>query len=170
MDNLSKAGLIKEPSRKELLSNTLVIVVPKDGPSTLTPAKLAEATVKRVALADPRSVPAGVYSREYLTKLGLWAAIEPKVVPTENVRAALAAVETGNVEAGMVYKTDAAVSKAVKVAYEVPRSEGPKISYPVALIAGSAGDNAAAAKLLNYLESKEGLALFIKYGFLPTEK
>ena len=85
----------------------------------------------RLALAEPKTVPAGIYAKEYLQTQKLWSAVEAKVIPTENVRAALAAVEAGNVEAGIVYKTDAAISKKVKVAFEVPRAEGPAISYPM---------------------------------------
>jgi molybdate transport system substrate-binding protein len=169
MDGLAKAGLIDSASRTDLLSNTLVIVVPKDGPASLTPAGLEDAAIKRLALADPKSVPAGVYARDYLTKLGLWNKLESKVVPTVNVRAALAAVESGNVEAGIVYKTDAGISKAVKIAYEVPRGEGPAISYPVALVKGGP-DAEAARKFLSYLESDEGAAVFKKYGFLSAAK
>jgi molybdate transport system substrate-binding protein len=165
MDNLAKAALIDPATRVDLLSNTLVIVVPKDGPAELTPAALAETAIKRVALADPRSVPAGVYAREYLTKLGVWNAVEPKVVPTENVRAALAAVESGNVEAGIVYKTNAAISKAVKIAYEVSANEGPKILYPVAVLKDSKNADAS-QKFVEYLQSEPALAVFKKFGFI----
>lgn len=169
MDVLAKNSLIDPSTRTDLLSNLLVIVVPLDGPASLTPNALTGPTVKRIALADPRSVPAGVYAREYLSKLGLWSAIEPKVVPTENVRAALAAVESGNVEAGMVYKTDASLSKKVKIAYEVPRGEGPKITYPVALITGTP-NTVAAKNFLVYLQSSQAAAVFQKDGFLISGK
>lgn len=165
MDNLAKTGLIDSATRVDLLSNTLVIVVPKDGPDELAPATLAETAIKHLALADPRSVPAGVYAREYLTKLGVWNAVEPKVVPTENVRTALAAVESGNVEAGIVYKTDAAISEAVKIAYEVSATEGPKILYPVAVMTDS--KNAGASKkFVEYLKSEPALAVFERFGFI----
>ena len=165
MDNLDKAGLIDSATREDLLSNTLVIVVPEDGPSELTPAALGNPALKRLALADPRSVPAGVYAREYLTKLGLWNAIEPKVVPTENVRGALSAVESGNVEAGIVYKTDATISKSVKIAYEVVPAEGPKIVYPVAVVRESR-NSGASRKFVEYLKSEPALAVFRKFGFI----
>jgi molybdate transport system substrate-binding protein len=169
MDLLAKAALIDPSTRLDLLSNLLVIVVPLDGPSGLTPGDLGNPSIRRIALADPKSVPAGVYAREYLTKLGIWKEIEPKVVPTENVRAALAAVESGNVEAGIVYKTDASLSQKVKTAYEVPRGEGPKITYPAALITSS--PNAAAAKkFLLYLQSPQVSAIVRKYGFLTPGK
>ena len=165
MDNLDQAGLIDSATRQDLLSNTLVIVVPEDGPSELTPAALGDPALKRLALADPRSVPAGVYAREYLTKLGLWNAIAPKIVPTENVRGALSAVESGNVEAGIVYKTDAAISKSVKIAYEVVPTEGPRIVYPVAVIKDSRNAGAS-RKFVEYLKSEPALAVFRKFGFI----
>lgn len=165
MDNLATAGLIDPLTRVDLLTNSLVIVVPNDGPTELTPAALAKPSIRRLALADPKSVPAGVYAREYLTGLGLWNALQSKVVPTENVRAALAAVESGNVEAGIVYKTDAAISKTVRIAYEVPPTEGPKISYPVAIVKYSR--NAGASKrFLEYLRSEPALAVFRRFGFM----
>jgi molybdate transport system substrate-binding protein len=95
MSGLEKAGLTADGSRKSLLSNTLVLVAPKDSAiNTLTPQDLAQPEITRLALADTKTVPAGVYSKAYLEKLGLWKEAEPKVIPTENVRAALAAVES----------------------------------------------------------------------------
>ena len=165
MNDLAEARLIDPSTRVELLSNSLVIVVPNDGPAELTPAALGDRAIKRVALADPRSVPAGVYARAYLTKQGLWQAVEPKVVPTENVRAALAAVESGNVDAGIVYKTDAAISKAVKIACEVSASDGPRISYPVAVLRETR--NAEPSKrFLTYLKSEPALAIFKRFDFI----
>ena len=79
-------------------------------------------------------MPAGIYTKEYLSRIGLWEKLEPKMVPTENVRAALAAVESGNVDAGFVYKTDANISKRVKIAFSVPIEKGPVIRYPVAIV------------------------------------
>jgi molybdate transport system substrate-binding protein len=104
-----------------------------------------------------------------LERNGLWEAVKDRVVPTENVRAALAAVESGNAEAGIVYKTDGAISKAVKVAYEIPVTEGPKISHPGAVIRSSK-NVAAAERFLRYLESEPALAVFRKYGFLVPPK
>jgi len=83
-------------------------------------------------------VPAGVYAKEYLEKAGVWEAVKDRVVPTENVRAALAVVESGDVDAGIVYKTDAAISSSVRIDYEVPAKDGPNISYPCAVVKASA--------------------------------
>jgi len=166
MDDLGKQNLIAKDTRKDLLSNSLVIVVPGDSALTLTSAaQLADPKIHKIALGQPQSVPAGIYAKAYLQKIGIWAQVEGRVIPTESVRAALAAVETGNVDAGIVYKTDALISKKVKVAYEVPIADGPAIAYPAALIQGSK-HTAAAKKFLEYLSEPSSLKTFEKYGFL----
>src|SRR5436190_2327953 len=136
MDGLEKKGLIKKETRKALLSNALVVVVANDSTLKITgPDDLKKA--KRIAIAEPKTVPAGIYARKYLEQVGLWSKIIDPLIPTENVRGALAAVESGNVDAGIVYKTDAAISKRIKIAYEVPAKDVPKISYPVAVMKDS---------------------------------
>jgi len=165
MDRLEKKNLLEPGSRKNLLSNRLVIVVPADSTiAVASPKDLLKAEVKKIALAEPSSVPAGVYGRKYLTDEALWARLKPKIVPVQDVRATLAAVESGNVEAGFVYKTDAASSRKVKIAYEVPMDKGPKITYPVALIKGSQRKDAA-RDFLSYLQSPAAGDVFKKYGF-----
>ena len=164
-DALEKKGLLVKETRKSLLGNSLVIVTPPDSAAIQSPADLTTAAVKRVALGDPRIVPAGTYAKAYLEKSGLWAGVEPKVVPCENVRAVLAAVESGNVDAGVVYKTDAAISKKVKVAFEVPAADGPKISYPAALVANAPHPDAA-KKFLGCLTGSEADAIFARHGFI----
>lgn len=165
MDGLQKAGLILEDSRRSLLSNTLVVVIGVKSTLQLdSPQELTQPAIKRIALADPKGVPAGVYAQQYLEAIGLWDALKDRVVPTENVRAALAAVEAGNADAGIVYKTDAGISKQVKIAYEVPADKGPAISYPVAVVKSSR-DSAAALAFLKYLQSEAAVTVFKKYGF-----
>jgi molybdate transport system substrate-binding protein len=166
MDGLEKKGLLLNDTRKARLSNSLVIVVAKEkGAAITTPRDLASDKVTRLALAEPRTVPAGIYAKEYLQKQNLWTAVEAKIVPTENVRAALAAVESGNAEAGIVYKTDAAISKKVRVAYEVPASDTPPISYPMAVI--KEGKNPDGAKrFLDCLNSEQAGEVFAKFGFI----
>lgn len=165
MDTLDKAGLIAPGTRENLLGNSLVIVEPSDSALVIgSAADLAKPEIKKIAVGEPSTVPAGVYTKEYLTKLGLWDKLLPKMTPTENVRAALAAVESGNVEAGTVYKTDALISKKVKIAYEVPAAEGPKIVYPAAALKESKSP-AQARKFLTFLGGGESRAVFQKYGF-----
>ena len=120
MDALEKNGRLEPGTRKNLLSNQLVMVVPSDSKLAIaSPKDLLKPEVKRIALAEP-PVPVGAYTKAYLGAEGLWDKIQPKVVPVQDVRATLASVESGNVEAGFVYKTDAAVSKKVRIVYEVP--------------------------------------------------
>ena len=166
MNRLAKKGLIGPATRKDLLRNSLVVIVPKNSALKITSAgDLTDSAVKQIALADPKAVPAGVYAKAWLMKLQLWPALEPKVVPTENVRAALATVASGNADAGVVYKTDAAISKNVKIAYEVPRADGPDIRYPAALVKDSKQPKAA-MEFLDYLSSKEAGQVFRRFGFL----
>jgi molybdate transport system substrate-binding protein len=166
MDALEQKGLIIRETRKSRLSNTLVIVVASDSPLKIVSAEaLAIPAIKRIALANPRTVPAGIYAKAYLEKRNLWAAVEGKVVPTDNVRAALAAVESGNVEAGMVYKTDATISRKVKVVCEIPANEGPVISYPIAVVKESKNVDPA-RKFVQYLNSPDAARVFQTYGFI----
>jgi len=167
VDRLEKKGLLAAGTRSSILSNALVIVVEKG--STLavdSPQALASEPVRSIALAEPDSVPAGIYAREYLQGLGLWEKLRGKVIPTENVRAALAAVESGNADAAIVYRTDAGISRKVRVAYEVPPAAGPPISYGAAVVRESRHSSAARQFLL-YLESPAASAIFRRYGFLP---
>jgi molybdate transport system substrate-binding protein len=168
MDDLDKNGRLEPGTRKNLLSNQLVIVVPSDSKLAIaSPKDLLKPEVKRIAIAEP-PVPVGAYSSKYLEAEGLWDKIKPKVVPVQDVRATLASVESGNVEAGFVYKTDAAVSKKVKIVYEVPIDKGPKIVYPVAIVKESKRKDTA-RDFLNFVETPAGKELFKKYGFVVLD-
>ncbi len=165
MDRLAKQELIDSSTCKDRLGNTLVVVVPVDSALQIHSASdLAQPDVKEIALADPKSVPAGVYAKNWLEKLQVWDTVKSKVVPSENVRGALAAVDSGNVEAGIVYKTDAAISKKVKVAYEVSGADAPDIRYPMAMVKTSSQPEAA-KKFLVYLDSENAAKVFRKFGF-----
>ena len=168
-NGLEKEELLVNGSRKSLLGNALVIVTPPDAAAVHSPDELTNAAIQRLAIGDVKYVPAGTYAKIYLERKHLWRALEPKVVPCENVRAVLAAVASGNVDAGIVYKTDAAISKNVRVAFEVPAADGPKISYPLALVKDSP-QPAAAGKFMKYLEAGAAAAVFQKFGFtvLPS--
>ena len=165
MDELELAGLIATETRRDLLSNLLVIVVPSDTKLVIASPEELVTKSQKIAVADPRAVPAGIYTKEYLTRLGLWQKLEPKIVPTENVRAALAAVESENVDAGFVYKTDANISSKVRIAFTVAVEQGPPIRYPVALIKEAKEKNAA-ARFLAYLESASARKTFERYDFI----
>ena len=169
MDTLDKNGRLDPGTRKNLLSNQLVIIVPADSKLAISsPKDLLKADIKKIALAEPTSVPVGVYSCKYLTDEGLWDQVKSKIVPVQDVRATLASVESGNVEAGFVYKTDAAISNKVKIVYEVPIDKGPKITYPVAIVKESKRKDAA-RDFLNYVLSRAAKETFKKYGFVVLD-
>jgi molybdate transport system substrate-binding protein len=168
MDALAKKNLIVANTRRVLLSNSLVVVVLAESPLKIAaPAAIASDAVKRLALGETNTVPAGIYAREFLTRAGLWEKVQTRVLPCDNVRAALGAVESGNAEAGIVYKTDAGMSKKVRVAYEVPAAQSPVITYPGAVTAGSK-QTEAAKKFLDYLSKDEAMRVFEKFGFRPA--
>jgi len=164
LDLLAKDGLLLNDTRKKLLGNTLVIVVANGSAFKIASAADLR-NVSRLALAEPRTVPAGIYAREYLERQGLWRDLQRKIIPTENVRAALAAVEAGNVDAAIVYRTDAAISKKVKVAVEIPSRDTPNISYSVAVLKESR-HAAAARRLVAHLSSAESQKVFESFGFI----
>jgi molybdate transport system substrate-binding protein len=169
MDGLDRKGRLEPGTQKNLLSNQLVIIVLAGSKLTISsPKDLLKADIKRIALAEPSLVPVGVYSSKYLADEGLWDQVKPKVVPVQDVRATLASVESGNVEAGFVYKTDAAVSKKVKIVYEVPIDKGPKITYPVAVVKESKRKEAA-RDFMNYVQSPAATDVFKKYGFVVLD-
>lgn len=169
MDALDKNGRLELGTRKNLLSNQLVIIVPADSKFAISSAKdLLKADIKRIALAEPSSVPVGIYSSKYLADEGLWNKVKPKVVPVQDVRATLASVESGNVEAGFVYKTDAAVSRKVKIAYEVPVEKGPKITYPAAIVKESKRKDAA-REFIGYIQTSAARDAFRKFGFVVLQ-
>lgn len=163
MDTLQKAGLLQPGTRVDLLSNRLVVVVPADAKGALAGPEGLKG-VKRLALADPAAVPAGVYAKAWLEKAGLWKGLEAKVVPALDVRAALSAVESGRVDAGVVYATDAAQSKKVKVAFAVPDADAPRITYPVAALAKGRAPEAGRA-FVRFLQTDEARRAFAKQGF-----
>lgn len=164
MDKAQAQHVLVAGSRRNFVNNALVLITPVDG--TAHPASLAELQkpeVKRIALGKPEGVPAGRYAKGALEAAKLWPAVERKAVYATNVRQALDYVARGEVEAGFVYATDAAVQKdKVKVALTVP-TETP-ISYPVAIVNG--GPNVEAArKFVDYLLSPAGQSVLAKYGF-----
>lgn len=169
MDTLDKNGRLEPGTRKNLLSNQLVIIVPTDSKLAISsPKDLLKADVKKIALAEPSSVPVGVYSSKYLSDEGLWDQVKSKVVPVQDVRATLASVASGNVEAGFVYKTDAAISKKVKIVYEVPIDKGPKIIYPAAIVKESKHKDAA-RDFMSYVQSPAAKDAFKRYGFVVLD-
>ncbi|HEX9428223.1 MAG TPA: molybdate ABC transporter substrate-binding protein [Candidatus Polarisedimenticolia bacterium] len=164
MDRVAEAGLLDGPSRRSPLSNRLCVIAPADGALVVRSAADL-AGVRRLSLANPDAVPAGKYAKAWLEKSGAWAALENRVIPALDVRSALAAVESGGAEAGIVYRTDAAISRKVRIIYEVPETEGPRISYPIAALKDRprlAASRAVAA----CLSGPESGPVFEKFGFI----
>lgn len=167
MDAVAAKGLIRRGSRTAFLSNRLVLIAPASAPLRIAIRPgfpLARALGHgRLAMADPDAVPAGRYGRQALTHLGIWAAVEPRLVRAENVRAALALVERAEARAGIVYATDARAAKSVTVVGIFPAASHRPITYPAAVLAASA--NADAGAFFNFLMSREGRAIFTRHGF-----
>lgn len=168
MDQLEKQGLIESETRRAVLANTLVVVVARTEGVAVTELRgLLASKVRRVAIGEPATVPAGTYAKAHLTRIGLWQQVAAKTVPMENARAVLSTVESGNADAGFVYKTDALASKRVQIAVEISREEGPAIVYPVAVVQGTAR-TAAARAFVQFVSAAEAQRIFARLGFLPV--
>lgn len=169
MDRVEQAGLLLAGSRRALLSNQLVVVEPAGGPSAFTapfaPEQLAGDAVRRLSLGNVETVPAGRYAKAWLEKVGVWPSVSERVLPGVDARAALAAVESAGAQAGVVYATDAALSEKVRVVHAVAIAEGPKISYPMAVIAGRPRE-ADARAWADLLTSPAARAEFEEHGFV----
>jgi molybdate transport system substrate-binding protein len=164
MDLAAKQGLIVSGERRNFARNSLVVIVPRDSTQALHRLQdLGQPAVRTVAIGNPASVPVGRYTRHALEAAKLWTGVSAKAITTQNVRQSLDYVARGEVDAGFVYATDAALMKdKVKLAFELPLDTA--ISYPVARTAG--GANAAEAKsFVDYLLSPAGQAVLAKYGF-----
>jgi molybdate transport system substrate-binding protein len=168
MDYLADKKLIVPETRKDLLGNDLVLIVPANKPQHVTIGPNFDLVGLlgpngRVATGDPAHVPVGIYAEQALKKLGIWDAVSPRLARTDDVRAALLLVERGEAPAGIVYATDAAVSKGVMVAGVFPVSSHDPVSYPFAVV--TSGDTPEARALMTYLSGPEARAIFVKRGF-----
>jgi molybdate transport system substrate-binding protein len=165
MDNLQKENLIITSTSKNLLYNNLVMIVPNS--STLGLISFTDTTlskVTKIAIGDPKSVPAGTYAQKAFDELGITAQIQSKFVLGADVTTVLNYVATGNVDCGFVYSTDALNSTAVKVVAQAPADINALIVYPAALISNTKNQTAAQS-YLNFLFSDTAKALFQQYGF-----
>lgn len=164
MDALQRKNLLVPGTRKTLLTNRLVLITPRNAPALTSFRDLTSAQVQRIVIAEPRSVPAGQYAQELLTNLKIFDSLKSKLVYGNNVRQGLSYVETGNVDAGIVYTTDAKPSNAIRVGATAPSNLHSSIVYPVAALKNSR--NVAAAKEFGqFLSSPQAGAVFEKYGF-----
>ncbi|WP_145325186.1 molybdate ABC transporter substrate-binding protein [Paenibacillus xylanexedens] len=169
MSALVDENLIAPGDQKNLLQNSLVAIVPADGAHTVTSeADLTSDSIKTVAIGIPESVPAGTYAKEALTNAKLWDELESKLVQGKDVRQVLQYVETGNADAGFVYKTDALTSDQVNIAFEVDKNNYTPANYPVGIIEGTK-HRTEADQFYAYLQTPEVLDIFAKYGFSIPE-
>lgn len=165
MQRVEDAGRVVSGGRLDLLTNQLAAVVaPSLTPVPESPSDLLRVGVRRVVIGDPAAVPAGVYARRYLESVGLWDQLEPKLVPVSSVRAALSAVENDVADVAFVYRTDARVAKAARLAFVVPLAEGPDIVYPLGLLENARNPDGA-RRFVDYLRGLQASRIFERYGF-----
>jgi molybdate transport system substrate-binding protein len=169
MDELAAQGLIVADTRRDLVGNALVLIAPAQATTLHSFQDLTNPVVKTIALGETSTVPAGMYARQTLEHLGLFATLEKKVVYAKDVRAVLTYIETGNADAGIVYQTDANTSKKVRVIAVAPADSHDPILYPAAVLRDSKNKPAARA-FLEFLEAADARAVFQKYGFASAEK
>lgn len=163
MDQAQAQGLVRAGERRNFASNALVVVVPSQGQAPRALAELAHPGYQRIAIGLPSSVPVGRYAKGVLERVGLWQAIEPKMIGAQSVRQALDYVARGEVDAGFVYASDAAIMQdKVRTALRVP-TEKP-VLYPIAPVAAS-GNYRAAQRFVAFVNSPAAQAVLAKYGF-----
>jgi len=160
------AGAIQPGTRVDLLGNRLAIVVSRGIASVHSVKDLLRSEVKRIAIADPEAVPAGVYARQYLQAVGIWPQIQAKTVPVANVRAALTSADNGSVQAAIVYESDAATARSATLALVVSDSRAPTIVYPAAVTTASK-NRADADRFITFLCGRAASDIFRKYAFIP---
>ncbi|MEH2328807.1 molybdate ABC transporter substrate-binding protein [Nostoc sp.] len=169
MDALEEKGLLLPGSRTNLANNRLVLIVAQDVVGINSFYNLTDSKIKKIAIGEPRSVPAGQYGEQVLKKLKLYDRLKSKFVFANNVRQVLAAVESGNAEAGLVYATDAKISNKVKVVVAADDKFHSPIVYPVAIIKSSKNPSAA-KEFVQYLSGSEVKTVLRKYGFIVREE
>jgi molybdate transport system substrate-binding protein len=165
MDELASKGMLLEGSRRDLLRNGIVLIVPKESTLAITTFQdLLKPDVKKVALGQPVVVPAGKYAQEVLTHFGIYHPVSAKAVLAKDVRQVLTYVETGDVDAGIVYTTDALSSSNVKIVARAPTDSHEPVIYPVAVIKTTKAP-AAAKAFEDFLSGPQARAIFEKRGF-----
>lgn len=164
MDSLAAAGLLVPGTRRDLLSNKIVLIVPQGKSAIADFQDLTRPEVKVIAVGEPKTVPAGKYAQEVLKHFGSYDQLKPKLVLANDVRQVLNYVATGNADAGMVYITDAKTSSQVKVVAEAPEDSHSPIIYPIAVLKSSKNPTAA-KQLIDFLFTPEARAIFEKYAF-----
>ena len=167
MDHVERAGFLVAGSRRNMLRGRLVLIAPADSRATLRIAPnflLAKALgpTGRLAVGDPAYVPAGLYAKAALTRLGVWPSVQGKLAPADNVRIALSYVARHAAPLGIVYETDARAEPGVNVIGIFPETSHPPIDYPVAIVRGA---SPAARGFAAYLNGAQAKAIFRRFGF-----
>jgi molybdate transport system substrate-binding protein len=163
MDKLQEKGLID--SQSVLLRNQLVLIIPKHSALAMSAVTdLESPQVKRIAVGHPETVPAGTYAKQSLTHLGVWERVQPKLVFAKDVRQVLTYVETGNVDAGFVYKTDALTSGNVRIAVTAAEDSHEPIVYPIGVVKTTKHPDEAKA-FYDWLHTPEAQNVFAQHGF-----
>jgi len=170
-DAVAKKSMI-DTTRYTLLGNDLVLIAPRSEnarPVTINDKTDWKRLLKgeRLAVGDPDHVPAGIYAKEALEKLGAWSSLSPVLARANNVRSALALVERNETPYGIVYGSDAVASQKVQVVGTFPEDSHKPVEYPVAIVKDR--DNAAVKAFYNYLKGPEAAAVFTQYGFTPKK-
>jgi molybdate transport system substrate-binding protein len=166
-DALEVKGLLVAGSRRNLVRNTVVLIVPIGSSGISGFQDLTKPAVKVLTVGEPQTVPAGAYAKEVLTHLGIYDQVKPKLVLAKDVRQVLTYVETGNADAGIVYATDAKASKKVSVVATAPEDSHSPVVYPAAVTKNSKNPEAAKA-FLDFLSGSKAQAVFQKFGFIPA--
>jgi molybdate transport system substrate-binding protein len=171
MDDLDHQGLIRPGSKINFAGNTLVLIVPNNYSITMKSLEdLNDRGIKRIAIGNPKTVPAGRYAREVLTNLKLWEKLRDKLILAENVRQVLDYVARGEVDAGLVYSTDAQTRiKEIKIILKAPEESHQPILYPIGIIQGTKKENLAQA-FISLVQSNEGKDILQRYGFKNPSK
>ncbi|WP_312640409.1 molybdate ABC transporter substrate-binding protein [Hydrogenoanaerobacterium sp.] len=166
MTALQEAGLMQDDSVKDILENKVVLITPKDGTALESFEKLTDAAVTQIAVGEPESVPVGQYTQQIFESLKLTETIKSKLVYAKDVREVLSWVETGNVQAGIVYETDARISDKVSISCTAPADSHKKVIYPMGIVKETKHADEAKA-FADFLFSDTAKEVFAKYGFSP---
>ncbi len=167
MDELAAKGLIDPETRTDLLGNELVLIISKEKKGTIKSFADLVDKAQSISIGHPETVPAGKYGKETLVSLKLWDKVEKKIMFAKDVRQVLSYVDSGNVDAGLIYRSDTVALKSGVVAATAPKASHPPIRYPMALIKDSKNKEAA-RKFMDFLKTAEAAKVFSKYQFIPV--
>ncbi len=169
INQLERSDRIDPDSRRLITKNRLVLIMPSDRPILTRLTDLTQPEIKRIAVGDFRTVPAGQYAQAMLTTMQLLPQVQEKLVFGQNVRQVLAFVASGNADVGIVYRSDAQTSDAVQIAFTIDPETYPEITYPAAILS-TTRDRDAAQAYLDFLTQPDTQRMFHSYGFVPLQR